>query len=123
MIDQDFVKNCRYVFGRHLFESEASNTLIGSREANAVSTTVQEGSTPMSGRAIRLGVVGTGYVGLTTGACFAHIGHHVVCGDIDQRKVDLLNDGQIPIVEDGLEQIVLDARSEGRLEFVFGAAA
>ena len=54
----------------------------------------------MSATAIRLGVVGTGYVGLTTGACFAHIGHHVVCGDIDQRKVDLLNDGQIPIVED-----------------------
>jgi UDPglucose 6-dehydrogenase len=77
----------------------------------------------MSATAIRLGVVGTGYVGLTTGACFAHIGHHVVCGDIDQRKVDLLNDGQIPIVEDGLEQIVRDARSAGRLEFVLGAAA
>ncbi len=76
-----------------------------------------------SASAIRLGVVGTGYVGLTTGACFAHIGHHVVCGDIDQRKVDLLNDGQIPIVEDGLEQIVRDARSAGRLEFVLGAAA
>lgn len=77
----------------------------------------------MSAAAIRLGVVGTGYVGLTTGACFAHIGHHVVCGDIDQRKVDLLNDGQIPIVEDGLEQIVRDSRSAGRLEFVLGAAA
>lgn len=77
----------------------------------------------MSAPAIRLGVVGTGYVGLTTGACFAHIGHHVVCGDIDQRKVDLLNDGHIPIVEDGLKQIVQDARSAGRLEFVLGAAA
>ena len=77
----------------------------------------------MSATSIRLGVVGTGYVGLTTGACFAHIGHHVVCGDIDQRKVDLLNDGHIPIVEDGLEQIVRDARSAGRLEFVLGAAA
>jgi UDPglucose 6-dehydrogenase len=60
---------------------------------------------------------------LTTGACFAHLGHHVVCGDIDQRKVDLLNDGHIPIVEDGLEQLVLDARHLGRLEFVFGAEA
>jgi UDPglucose 6-dehydrogenase len=77
----------------------------------------------MSASAIRLGVVGTGYVGLTTGACFAHLGHHVVCGDIDQRKVDLLNDGHIPIVEAGLEQIVRDARSAGRLEFVLGAAA
>ena len=72
---------------------------------------------------LRLGVIGTGYVGLTTGACFAHLGHHVVCGDIDQRKVDLLNDGHIPIVEAGLEQIVRDARSAGRLEFVLGAAA
>jgi len=88
-----------------------------------VSDIITEGFTPMSATSIRLGVVGTGYVGLTTGACFAHIGHHVVCGDIDQRKVDLLNDGQIPIVEDGLEQIVRDARSAGRLEFVLGAAA
>ena len=42
-----------------------------------------------------LAVVGTGYVGLTTGACFAHLGHHVTCGDVDARKVDLLNAGQI----------------------------
>jgi UDPglucose 6-dehydrogenase len=76
----------------------------------------------MSSSTLRLGVIGTGYVGLTTGACFAHLGHHVVCGDIDQRKVDLLNDGHIPIVEAGLEQIVRDARSAGQLEFVLGAA-
>ena len=66
-------------------------------------------------------MVGTGYVGLTTGACFAHLGHHVVCGDIDQRKVDVLNDGHIPIVEEGLEQIVHDASQIGNLEFVLGA--
>jgi UDPglucose 6-dehydrogenase len=72
---------------------------------------------------IRLGVVGTGYVGLTTGACFAHLGHQVVCGDIDPRKVDLLNDGHIPIVEEGLETIVNDARGAGLLEFVLGAEA
>ncbi|MFT6290040.1 MAG: UDPglucose 6-dehydrogenase [Ilumatobacter sp.] len=77
----------------------------------------------MSSTDIRIGVVGTGYVGLTTGACFAHLGHHVVCGDIDQRKVDLLNAGQIPIVEDGLEQLVNDSRGAGRLEFVFGSQA
>ena len=77
----------------------------------------------MPDSSIRLGVVGTGYVGLTTGACFAHLGHHVVCGDIDQRKVDLLNAGHIPIVEDGLEQVVTDARGLGRLEFVLGAEA
>ena len=71
----------------------------------------------------RLGVIGTGYVGLTTGACFASMGHHVVCGDIDQRKVDMLNAGHIPIVEAGLEQVVADARDAGRLEFVLGAEA
>jgi UDPglucose 6-dehydrogenase len=70
-----------------------------------------------------LGVVGTGYVGLTTGACFAHLGHQVVCGDVDARKVDLLNNGLIPIVEDGLAQIVAGARAAGRLDFVLGAEA
>lgn len=77
----------------------------------------------MSERPIRLGVVGTGYVGLTTGACFAHVGHHVVCGDIDERKVAMLNDGHIPIVEEGLEAIVNECRGAGRLEFVLGAEA
>ncbi len=77
----------------------------------------------MTDTPIRLAVVGTGYVGLTTGACFAHLGHHVVCGDIDPRKVDLLNAGHIPIVEEGLETIVNDARGAGLLEFVLGAAA
>lgn len=77
----------------------------------------------MSDSPIRLGVVGTGYVGLTTGACFAHMGHQVVCGDIDQRKVDLLNQGHIPIVEEGLQAIVDEARSAGLLEFVLGAEA
>ena len=75
----------------------------------------------MNDNPIRLAVVGTGYVGLTTGACFAHLGHHVVCGDIDARKVDMLNDGHIPIVEEGLESIVNAARAAGRLEFVLGA--
>ena len=78
-------------------------------------------SSPHSSSSIRLGVVGTGYVGLTTGACFASLGHAVVCGDIDARKVDLLNDGHIPIVEDGLEQVVSGARAAGLLEFVLGA--
>ena len=77
----------------------------------------------MQGTTSRLGVIGSGYVGLTTGACFASLGHHVVCGDIDQRKVDMLNAGHIPIVEAGLEQVVADARDAGRLEFVLGAEA
>jgi len=75
----------------------------------------------MSNRPVRLGVVGTGYVGLTTGVCFAHVGHQVVCGDIDARKVDLLNSGHIPIVEEGLETMAADARAAGRLQFVLGA--
>lgn len=72
-------------------------------------------------RGAKLGVVGTGYVGLTTGACFASLGHHVICGDIDARKVDLLNAGHIPIVEDGLEAVVDLARENGLIEFVLGA--
>ena len=67
--------------------------------------------------------MGTGYVGLTTGACLAHLGHHVVCADVDPRKVDILQAGQIPIVEAGLQTIVDDARAAGRIEFALGAEA
>jgi UDPglucose 6-dehydrogenase len=70
-----------------------------------------------------IAVVGTGYVGLTTGACFAHLGFDVVCADIDEAKVARLQGGHIPIVEDGLEPIVLDAVAAGRLRFVVGAAS
>ena len=68
-----------------------------------------------------IGVVGVGYVGLTTGACLAHIGHNVVCGDVDAEKIDRLRDGEIPIVEEGLTEIVSEGISTGRLEFVVGA--
>jgi UDPglucose 6-dehydrogenase len=68
-----------------------------------------------------LAVIGTGYVGLTTGACFAHLGFHVICADIDQHKLDLLEAGELPIVEEGLIDIVREARAAGRLEFVLGA--
>ena len=67
-------------------------------------------------------MIGTGYVGLTTGACLAHIGFHVVCADIDADKVARLEAGEIPIVEDGLDKIVADAVADGRLRFVVGAA-
>jgi len=69
-----------------------------------------------------MAVIGTGYVGLTTGACFAHLGHDVVCADIDAAKVDMLNAGQIPILEPGLDEIVSDAVKAGKLRFVLGAA-
>ncbi len=69
-----------------------------------------------------IAIVGTGYVGLTTGACLAQLGHQVTCADIDADKIDLLNRGEIPIVEDGLAEVVAAARAAGRLEFVLGAA-
>jgi UDPglucose 6-dehydrogenase len=70
----------------------------------------------------RIAVVGTGYVGLTTGACFAHLGHDVVCADIVPEKVERLTRGEIPIVESGLENLVADGLRSGRLRFVLGAA-
>ncbi len=69
----------------------------------------------------RIAVIGTGYVGLTTGACFASLGHEVVCADIDPAKVESLKAGKIPIHEDGLEAIVQEAMADGRLSFVLGS--
>ena len=62
-------------------------------------------------------VVGTGYVGLATGACLSHLGHRVVCLDIDSTKIELLQNGQIPIVEAGLEELVLTGLKKGTLSF------
>jgi len=70
----------------------------------------------------RIAVIGTGYVGLTTGACLAHLGHTVVCADIDESKVRELRAGRIPIVELGLEQLVVEGLADGRLSFVVGGA-
>lgn len=76
-----------------------------------------------TGQPARLAVVGTGYVGLTTGACMARLGHRVVCGDIDAAKVERLRRGEIGIVEAGLPDLVREGLDSGRLEFVEGAAA
>ena len=70
----------------------------------------------------RIAVIGTGYVGLTTGACFAHLGHDVTCADIDADKVAMLSEGRIPIHEEGLQLIVQEAIKADRLRFVLGAA-
>ncbi|MFZ4812851.1 MAG: UDP-glucose 6-dehydrogenase, partial [Ilumatobacteraceae bacterium] len=70
----------------------------------------------------RLAIIGTGYVGLTTGACFAHLGHDVVCADIDEEKVARLNRGEIPIVEHRLDELVQRGLKRGNLRFVVGAA-
>ncbi|MER3452506.1 MAG: UDP-glucose 6-dehydrogenase [Acidimicrobiia bacterium] len=67
--------------------------------------------------------MGTGYVGLTTGACFAHLGHHVVCADVVAEKVEALSRGEVPILEAGLPELVREGLGAGRLRFVLGAAS
>ncbi|MDQ1431568.1 MAG: UDPglucose 6-dehydrogenase [Actinomycetota bacterium] len=67
-------------------------------------------------------VVGAGYVGLTTAACLAHLGHHVTCADLDAERVRSLSKGEIPILEEGLPALVAEGLSSGRLKFVVGAA-
>ena len=62
-----------------------------------------------------VGVVGTGYVGLATGACLAYIGHGVTCLDNDQGRVAGLREGRVPFYEPGLEELI--AKSAGRLHF------
>jgi UDPglucose 6-dehydrogenase len=69
----------------------------------------------------RIAVVGTGYVGLTTGACLASLGHRVVCADVDALKVARLRAGQVDILEPGLAELVTQGMAAGRLEFVVGA--
>jgi UDPglucose 6-dehydrogenase len=72
---------------------------------------------------MNVSVIGTGYVGLVTGACLADVGNHVLCLDVDHDKVSLLNAGKIPIHEPGLEPIVRRNREAGRLRFTTDVAA
>lgn len=66
---------------------------------------------------MKITIFGTGYVGLVTGACLADVGHHVLCMDVDQAKIDKLRNGQIPIYEPGLDAIVQHTVEAGRLAF------
>jgi UDPglucose 6-dehydrogenase len=66
-------------------------------------------------------VIGAGYVGLTTAVCLAHLGHDVVCADIDADRVDRLNKGEVPILEDGLPELLAEGLASRRLRFVVGA--
>ncbi|MBC7803125.1 MAG: UDP-glucose/GDP-mannose dehydrogenase family protein [Candidatus Parcubacteria bacterium] len=72
---------------------------------------------------MKITVVGTGYVGLVTGACLADMGNHVLCLDVDAAKVEALGSGQIPIYEPGLEAVVKRNRGAGRLSFSTDIAA
>ena len=66
---------------------------------------------------MKLAVVGTGYVGLVTGTCFAETGNTVTCVDIDEKKVEKLKNGEIPIYEPGLDALFDRNIQQGRLHF------
>lgn len=71
---------------------------------------------------MKIAIIGTGYVGLVTGACLANVGNHVVCVDTDVQKIDLLNAGGIPIYEEGLKDLVARNREDGRITFTTDSA-
>jgi UDPglucose 6-dehydrogenase len=71
---------------------------------------------------MKIVIVGSGYVGLVTGACFSEVGIDVVCVDIDRKKIDNLNNGIIPIFEPGLEEMLLRNMKKGRLSFTTNIA-
>lgn len=71
---------------------------------------------------MKLTIIGTGYVGLVTGTCFAEVGHHVICVDSDASKVELLQKGGVPIYEPGLADLIRKNVAAGRLSFTKSTA-
>ena len=72
---------------------------------------------------MKITVVGAGYVGLVTGACLAEMGNHVVCLDVDPRKIQMLQRGEVPIHEPGLDLVIARNAAAGRLQFTTDVAA
>ena len=71
---------------------------------------------------MKITVIGSGYVGLVSGACLAELGNDVVCLDVDPRKIEILNNGGVPIYEPGLEDVIKDNVASGRLRFTTDVA-
>ena len=72
---------------------------------------------------MKVTIIGSGYVGLVTGACLAELGNEVFCLDVDQRKIDVLNSGGVPIYEPGLKEMIARNQQAGRLKFSTDIAA
>jgi UDPglucose 6-dehydrogenase len=72
---------------------------------------------------LKVTIVGSGYVGLVTGACLAELGNTIFCLDIDQKKIDILNSGGVPIYEPGLQEMIARNRAAGRIQFSTDVAA
>ena len=71
---------------------------------------------------MKIAVVGTGYVGSVTGTCFAETGNQVTCVDIDEKKVEMLQNGEVPIYEPGLELLLQRNLKQGRIQFTTNLA-
>jgi UDPglucose 6-dehydrogenase len=70
-----------------------------------------------------IAAIGAGYVGLVTAACLAHVGHDVVCIDVDEERIARLHQGELPVHEPGLDELVAEGLAAGRLRFASQAGA